>query len=874
MGPIGEAGASQRVLGSMPPPDGIAAIQPAVLHIGHSWGGGVARWIADFAGADTARRHFLLRLEPRRDALGARIELFDLAQAGEAVATWTLHPAIGATALHHQPYREILQLVIHDLGIDELIISSLVGHALDVLDTGLPTTVVMHDLYPFCPAMFGWFGKACQVCDLGELARCRDENPYNVLWSRCVPRDWVEFRKEYARLLSAAHVRLVAPSRSVAERYATLFPVLREKTWELIPHGVDAAALSIEADATRLRASSERLRIVIPGRLSPQKGLAVLRAIIERLAAFADVLLLGAGECGAPFAELTGVEVVTDYAYGELAARISEFQPDCALLLSVLPESFSYTLSEMWALGIPPVATNLGAFAERIHDGQTGFLVEPDAEAVLARLRTLKAQREQLSAIALRLRALPVRTVAEMVADYRAAWPMQAASKIGGMATAAICESLHRARRHGHWLETVRIVALRHELAESRNETWAYQTEVDIQRREVLRRDADIAALQRERDADIAALQRELDAERARREEILASHSWRLTQPLRRLVSAVRRDSQGLTPDPVSDAVPDEVQSPMAPPDPEVMVEAPDSLRVVLAPGDPLAVRRCSALSSTFGVELMPFEGEGDSGAAACTRSDVICLASGAQPSIALVATESAARIMESHQVETRRVQFPLIGDWPQDLLPREAVRTRQRERLAVPDASRLVVGIGSHEAASGLVDFVDAAAALMARRNGYVFVWLGAANPDGIRRHRIVAGTLLATPGLFLLDETDFESWLLAADSYLGCRKRGEYDAGALEALAAGVPVVVADEGSLPDAIRARSEWLKMVAVGDPGRSVCELLLRSERTAANDTLAAEIRQSLGSESVRAAMVAEMKAALCHRGGVCAGNPD
>ena len=45
-----------------------------------------------------------------------------------------------------------------------------------------------------------------------------------------------------------------------------------------------------------------------------------------------------------------------------------------AMSVSIVPETFSYTLSELWAAGIPVLATRLGAFGDRIVDGENGWL--------------------------------------------------------------------------------------------------------------------------------------------------------------------------------------------------------------------------------------------------------------------------------------------------------------------------------------------------------------------------------------------------------------------------------------------------------------------------------------------------------------------
>ncbi len=67
------------------------------------------------------------------------------------------------------------------------------------------------------------------------------------------------------------------------------------------------------------------------------------------------------------------------------------------------------------------IATNLGALAERVDDGNTGWLVEPNAQAVVATVARLNADRTLLEHARSMLRNAPRRSTADMAADYRAA---------------------------------------------------------------------------------------------------------------------------------------------------------------------------------------------------------------------------------------------------------------------------------------------------------------------------------------------------------------------------------------------------------------------------------------------------------------------
>jgi GT2 family glycosyltransferase/glycosyltransferase involved in cell wall biosynthesis len=390
--------------------------RPVLLHVGHSWGGGVERWIHDYAAADEDHWHLLLRSRSWRNAAGVRLELVDLAGDDEVLLAWQLDEPIASTAIANAGYRDIVGQVVELFAVGGLIVSSLIGHALDLFDTGVPTVVVLHDLVPFCPALFGWFGKPCIRCDRADLARCLRSNPENVFWHLDDPDAWLALREAYAQRLADPSVAIAAPSRTIHERYAHLFPVLAGRPWHRIAHGLAETPARLPQDAGA--DPGRRLRIVVPGRLRPHKGLALFDAIVDRLREFADLLLLGCGEDGRAYAEPGSVKVVEDYDRHDLADVVADFAPDCALLLSTVPESFSYTLSEMAALGVPAVATRLGAFAERITDGVDGFLVTPDAAAMIDRLRDLDRDRAALRRVATQLHGRPVRTAADMVRDY------------------------------------------------------------------------------------------------------------------------------------------------------------------------------------------------------------------------------------------------------------------------------------------------------------------------------------------------------------------------------------------------------------------------------------------------------------------------
>jgi GT2 family glycosyltransferase/glycosyltransferase involved in cell wall biosynthesis len=398
-----------------------AAMKPVRLHITHGWGGGTARWVGDYCRADGTSRNLVLRSQSDRNRTGRWLELIDSSAEEVRLMHWELTAPIDATAIRHPQYLAVLESIVDAFGVSAIIISSLIGHSVEALDTKLPTIVVWHDLYPFCPALFACFDTQCECCPSERLASCLSENPYNRFWHNSVVADWLALRAAYAGSVGKSWVRIVAPTRDVWNRWSRLLPPVRELPWHLIGHGIE------ECSGARVRRhdtpAHERLRIVVPGRLNPHKGLHLLAAALADILQYAEVLLLGCGEFGKPFAAISGIQIVENYRQQDLAECVSRFDPDAALLLSVLPESFSYTLSELWALGIPVAATRLGAFVERIDDGVTGLLFDPEPSALVECVRNMATDREMLSRLRGGVASAPVRGLNAMINDYHLLLP-------------------------------------------------------------------------------------------------------------------------------------------------------------------------------------------------------------------------------------------------------------------------------------------------------------------------------------------------------------------------------------------------------------------------------------------------------------------
>lgn len=393
---------------------------PVQLHVLHDLGGGVDRWCRDYCQSDKTRHNLVLRPFSKGHAYGEGLMLFADIDDPEPIRLWIFSTPFEVTAVSHPEYQQAVNSIISDFNVGAMLVSSLIGHTLDVLATGLPTVLVAHDFFPACPAINLYFDEVCDRCDDERMTRCARENPDHNPFVQYQISDRIAVRQRFLELIESRSVTVVVASRSVWAHLVSLFPRLTGASWVHIPHGMDSQLKFIDGIAPQ---PGEKLRIIVLGMLSVSKGIRLLEEALEHLTAISDIYLVGAKEAGELFLGRPGIHVVRHYRLEELQSLIQQIRPHAGLLMSILPETYSYTLTELQRLGIPPIATRLGSFAERIIDGDTGFLVEPNVISIIARLQDIDLDRNQLERVHDSLSQLPQRSVTDMVDDYHALLP-------------------------------------------------------------------------------------------------------------------------------------------------------------------------------------------------------------------------------------------------------------------------------------------------------------------------------------------------------------------------------------------------------------------------------------------------------------------
>ena len=264
-------------------------------------------------------------------------------------------------------------------------------------------------------------------------------------------------RTAYFRRLLSVPDLVLCPSEYAASWFREFAPP--EARIEALPNGIwiersDAAAENFDTPHSR-----GRLSLAFLGSLVPHKG---PHLIIEALQLAGldpvDLVMLGdvadsvyASQLRVQAAQVPGLQLrmFGTYEPDDLAMLLHDV--DCVVLPSQWPETFGLVTREALALGIPVVATRVGALAQPLVDGVNGFTLDeddaaPELAAVLCRLANEEELVPRLRRGAFRTALTSIDEHVGSLREHYAAALQETASRAGqAQADAHELEDLHRA---------------------------------------------------------------------------------------------------------------------------------------------------------------------------------------------------------------------------------------------------------------------------------------------------------------------------------------------------------------------------------------------------------------------------------------------
>jgi glycosyltransferase involved in cell wall biosynthesis len=165
-------------------------------------------------------------------------------------------------------------------------------------------------------------------------------------------------------------------------------PVVNKKPFYVIPHGREFQSFRKPVELT---SAPDVLQVLVPGSITLAKGGKLLCKLARRLEGNVQFHMLGKASKDLNMPEC--VVCYGEYERDQFVNIVSKLSPQMHIgaIFSIWPETYSHTLSELWASGLPVLGFDYGAISERIRETGAGWVCDKnDIDSVIKTLKTIK----------------------------------------------------------------------------------------------------------------------------------------------------------------------------------------------------------------------------------------------------------------------------------------------------------------------------------------------------------------------------------------------------------------------------------------------------------------------------------------------------
>jgi GT2 family glycosyltransferase/glycosyltransferase involved in cell wall biosynthesis len=384
---------------------------PGILHIMHDHGGGTEYHVRALIAASSSTFHQYLLI-----AVGEGWLLEE--HAGSEIHSYEFRRQAG------EPWPELLRGLCARFGIELIHLHNISGcregllTALSEID--VPYGYTVHDLNFACPTIT--FLNADQrfcgaVTESDVCGACLSGQP------DFAAIDIDGWRRRHRMLLERAAF-VIAPSNWAADILRRYFP---QCVIDVIPHGNAQGMARADAVHAPLAVIDDgRPVVAVLGAIGPDKGSRRLERLVELTREHRVPIrwvLIGYLDRGREQWQSTDGTFTMHGPYDSRALRalLAEYRVALVAYPSVGPETFSFTLSEAWAAGLPAVVPPIGALADRVASTGGGWVLTEEEwnseERMLARIAALfePSRKDEFAAVVARTKTVPQASLNTMI---------------------------------------------------------------------------------------------------------------------------------------------------------------------------------------------------------------------------------------------------------------------------------------------------------------------------------------------------------------------------------------------------------------------------------------------------------------------------
>ncbi|MCL6601792.1 MAG: glycosyltransferase [Paenibacillus sp.] len=289
---------------------------------------------------------------------------------------------IEAHTFYQEDYRKVLEEILKGFSIDLIHIHHLQRHTFDIFKLAeqfkIPLVYTVHDYHLVCPSILLMDNHGDYCYENITVDKCKQCLHNKMGYGTSFREQWHSEVEKNIKLLNL----IIFPSKSASEYFEREYKISQlHIPYEVIEHGIlinivpENKVLDLENNITKRKV----FNIAFVGNFAKHKGSQYISDVIRKKDKSITINWYLIGEIhDRVLEEFNGENVykIGGYKRDNLSILLRELNIDLVCLLSVVPETFSYTLSESWAAGIPVLVNKRGALGSRVNHNETGWVLE------------------------------------------------------------------------------------------------------------------------------------------------------------------------------------------------------------------------------------------------------------------------------------------------------------------------------------------------------------------------------------------------------------------------------------------------------------------------------------------------------------------
>ncbi len=318
---------------------------------------------------------------------------------------------------HHREYSEIVEKIMGTFKINLVHIQHLIKHTFDVprIAARMKISVLctLHDFYLFCPPQIV-AKKSAYYNDAETNMKVVSKEFHQFYDSK---ETYIQKRKKEVEKIISCIDHFIVPSSFAKDLFINEYPMLEDKIC-VIEHGYNDRRKAIEISSEK---KDEVWNVGFLGGISPVKGSDLVYKLIRKYSNrnINWHIIGGIGDQRINLLSQENLFKHGEYKREELNNILDSLELDVILCLSVVPETFSYTLSEAWQSGTPVLVTPVGALKERMEKVSGGWIAKStNFEDIVESFENIISSPDDWAMMKKHLKLQKLKTTEEMVNEY------------------------------------------------------------------------------------------------------------------------------------------------------------------------------------------------------------------------------------------------------------------------------------------------------------------------------------------------------------------------------------------------------------------------------------------------------------------------